>query len=177
MVNSQDDAPPYCDFRIDELMVRGIRPEDAEGLTEVLNMPGVRHGTLRQPFQSIARTRQYIEGLSPSDIIVAAEWRGRILGNAGLHAKSGRQKHVATLGIGIHDDFAGKGIGSKLLATLIDAAENWHDIRRIDLNVFTDNTSAIGLYRKFGFEIEGTLRNYAFRDGTYADSHIMARIR
>ena len=177
MSKAQNDAPPYRDFRIDDLTIRGITPDDAEGLAEVLNMPGVRHGTLRQPFQSTERTRQYIEGLSASDIVVAAEWRGRILGNAGLHAKSGRQKHVATLGIAISDDFQGKGIGSRLLAALIDAAENWHDIHRIDLMVFTDNAPAIGLYRKFGFEIEGTLRNYAFRDGSYADSHIMARIR
>ncbi|UXS02012.1 GNAT family N-acetyltransferase [Agrobacterium tumefaciens] len=177
MPQPQDDTPPSSDFRIDDLIVRGIIPDDAEGLTDVLNLPGVRLGTLRQPFQSVACTRQYIEGLSRSDIVVAAEWRGRILGNAGLHAKSGRQKHVATLGIGIHDDFVGKGIGSRLLAALIDAAENWHDIHRIDLTVFTDNTAAVHLYEKFGFEIEGTLRNYAFRNGTYADSYLMARLR
>ena len=32
------------------------------------------------------------------------------------------------------------------------------------------------LYRKFGFEIEGTHRKYAFRDGAYVDAHTMARV-
>lgn len=173
----QSELPPFQDFKIDDLLIRGITPDDAEGLTRVLNMPGVRWGTLRQPFQSVALTRKYLEGLSPSDIVVAAEWRGGILGNAGLHARTGRQKHIATLGIGIHDDFAGKGIGSRLLAALIDAADNWHDIRRIELNVFTDNLAAIRLYEKFGFEHEGTMRNYAYRDGKYTDSYVMARLR
>ncbi|MGG2476393.1 GNAT family N-acetyltransferase, partial [Rhizobium sp. BR5] len=50
---------------------------------------------------------------------------------------------------------------------MIDAADNWHDIRRIELNVFTDNLAAIRLYEKFGFEHEGTLRNDAYRDGKY----------
>jgi len=33
------------------------------------------------------------------------------------------------------------------------------------------------LYRKFGFETEGTHKAYALRDGAYVDPHFMARIR
>ena len=36
---------------------------------------------------------------------------------------------------------------------------------------------AIALYRKFGFEIEGTHKAYALRDGRYVDAYAMARIR
>ncbi len=68
-------------------------------------------------------------------------------------------------------------MGSHLLGALIDTADNWHDIRRIELNVFTDNLPAIRLYEKFGFEREGTLRNDAYRDGKYVDAHVMARLR
>jgi putative acetyltransferase len=35
----------------------------------------------------------------------------------------------------------------------------------IELHVYTDNAAAIALYRKFGFEHEGTHRAYALRDG------------
>ena len=41
---------------------------------------------------------------------------------------------------------------------------------------FTDNERAIALYRKFGFEIEGTHKAYAFRNGAYADTYAMARV-
>ena len=172
-----DEPPSPADFKADELLIRALRPSDAEALTKVLTMPGVRNGTLRQPFQSIAQTLRYIEGLSLTDIVIAAEWRGVVLGNAGLHAHQGRRKHSATLGMGIHDDFTGKGIGTKLLESLIDAADNWHDIKRIELTVFTDNTNAIALYEKFGFEKEGTMKQYAFRNGAYADCYFMARVR
>jgi hypothetical protein len=38
------------------------------------------------------------------------------------------------------------------------------------------NAAAIALYEKFGFEMEGTHRRYAFRDGAYVDAYSMARI-
>ena len=55
--------------------------------------------------------------------------------------------------------------------------EKWLNLARIELTVFTDNEAAIALYRKFGFEIEGTLRKYAFRDGEFVDAYAMARIK
>ncbi|MBW6426163.1 GNAT family N-acetyltransferase [Rhizobium sp. XQZ8] len=173
----EKDAPVQSQFHIHDVVIRGSRPQDAEAITEVLNLPGVRHGTLRQPFQSVERTRKYIESASPSDILVCAEWHGKIIGSAGLHRKSGRQHHVASFGIGVHDEFAGKGVGTVLLSTLIDTADKWHDIRRIELDVFVDNTPAIRLYEKFGFVHEGTLRQNAYRNGEYVDAHFMARLR
>jgi putative acetyltransferase len=50
-------------------------------------------------------------------------------------------------------------------------------VSRIELTVFTDNERAIALYRKHGFEIEGTHRAYALRAGVYSDTYSMARIR
>ena len=40
-----------------------------------------------------------------------------------------------------------------------------------------ENPPAMRLYKKLGFEIEGTHRKYAFRDGAYVDAHTMARVR
>jgi len=36
---------------------------------------------------------------------------------------------------------------------------------------------AVGLYRKLGFTTEGTLDDYAFRDGEYVAWFAMARVR
>ena len=59
----------------------------------------------------------------------------------------------------------------------INLAENWLNIQRIKLQVYADNEPGISLYEKFRFEIEGTHRNHAFRDGLYVDSYTMARLR
>jgi putative acetyltransferase len=34
----------------------------------------------------------------------------------------------------------------------------------------------MALYRKFGFAIEGTCRAYAYRNGSYVDAYLMARL-
>ena len=39
------------------------------------------------------------------------------------------------------------------------------------------NAAGIALYEMFGFEIEGTHRRFAFRDGEYVDAYSMARIK
>lgn len=63
------------------------------------------------------------------------------------------------------------------MAAALDVADNWWQVTRIHLEVYTDNDPAVALYRKFGFEIEGTLRQDAFRNGELVDTHVMARLR
>jgi putative acetyltransferase len=90
---------------------------------------------------------------------------------------AGRRRHVAAIGMGVADDMNGKGIGTALLEALIEAADKWLDIHRLELTVFADNERAIALYERYGFEREGLLRDYAYRDGRYADVITMARLR
>jgi L-phenylalanine/L-methionine N-acetyltransferase len=59
---------------------------------------------------------------------------------------------------------------------LLDWADNWAAVLRIELTVFTDNARAIALYQRHGFAQEGVMRAYALRDGAYADALAMARL-
>ncbi len=164
--------PPATD-----LVIRASSLGDAEGLNALMNLPGVRYGTLRPPFQRLEQSRRFLERLGDDDFHIVAHIGDALVGTAGLHRGTGRRRHVASMGLSVHDDHSGKGIGSALIGALVEAADNWLDIHRIELTVFTDNEAAIGLYRKFGFDSEGVHKDYAYRDGAYADVLAMARIR
>lgn len=159
-----------------DLVVRAPTAADAEGMAALANLPGFRFGTLRLPYETAEAWRKRIAELGPGNLGLVAELDGRIVGLAGLQRLAGRRIHCATLGMGVHDDFRRRGIGRALAAALIDAADRWLVIRRLELTVYADNEPAIRLYSGFGFEVEGRMRNFAFRDGAYVDALAMARL-
>lgn len=160
-----------------ELFIRASRPGDYEQMAAMLNQPGVRRGTLRLPHTRPEEVRSWLEKPSDGGLQLVAERHGVILGAAGLHRQAGRRHHVAMLGMSVHDAYQRQGIGKTLLRELIDAADNWLNITRIELTVFTDNAGAIALYETAGFVTEGVHKAYAFRDGAFADVLAMARIK
>lgn len=96
-----------------------------------------------------------VEGGDNTQFSLVAECDGQIVGNAGLSVEQHpRRRHVANIGMAVHDDHHGKGIGSQLLAAMIDLAENWLAVTRIELSVYTDNAAGVALYEKHGFQIE-----------------------
>lgn len=75
----------------------------------------------------------------------------------------------------VRDDWQRRGVGTALLSAAVDLADNWIGYARLELTVYADNAAAVALYRKFGFEVEGTARRYALRDGRFVDAFMMAR--
>lgn len=161
----------------DGLTIRAQHPNDAADITALQSLPGVRAGTLRPPYPVEANVRRYIEDRQSQGISLVAVMDGRVVGNAGLTQAIGRRSHAANLGIGVHDAYQGRGIGRALIGELVAIADDWLNVTRLELTVFTDNAAAIALYESFGFTIEGTHRAFALRAGTFVDAYAMARVR
>ena len=60
---------------------------------------------------------------------------------------------------------------------LLDMADNWLMLLRVELTVYADNERAIHLYEKYGFVKEGVKRKAAISCGQYKDEILMARIK
>ncbi len=160
------------------ISVRAREPRDIEALHEVMNRPGVVRGTLQLPLRSLEGRREQYNRPLPDAHSLVAEFDGRVVGQLGLFpATAPRRRHTASIGMAVHDDFQGRGVGGALLAAMVDLADNWLNLHRIELEVYADNAAAIHLYEKFGFVTEGILRDYAFREGGFVDACMMARVR
>jgi putative acetyltransferase len=157
--------------------IRAREPGDWQEYADLMALPKVRWGTLRLPFTSREQWRKAMESPIEGRTDIVAVLDGHIVGNAGLVQGKGRRSHVGDLFMSVHDDLCGRGIGTALLAALIDVADNWLNLKRLELTVYVDNEPAIRLYKKFAFEVEGTRRADAFRDGKFVDSLMMARVR
>jgi L-phenylalanine/L-methionine N-acetyltransferase len=161
------------------LAVRRAELRDAEALQAIFATPDVQAGTLQMPLPSVDTWRKRLADFPAADYLLVCEADGTVVGNLGLHSVSAspRRRHAGSIGMSVRDDWQGKGVGSALMRVALDLADNWFGFTRLELTVYVDNPAALALYRRSGFVIEGTLRQYALRDGKYVDAHTMARLR
>ncbi len=163
------------------ITLRRATADDAAAFARVMGDPAVYPGLMQLPYPSEERWRGWLAELQQpgkTDLLLLAERGGDVLGSAGLHPAhaSQRRRHAMMLGLSVLPQAQRQGVGSALMQALCDYADRWAHVLRLELTVFVDNAPAIALYRKFGFETEGTHRAYALRDGVYVDALAMARL-
>jgi len=161
-----------------DILIRALEPEDMAEVTEVLSQPLAIWGTLQLPFTSLADRQKRNAATPAGHVRLVAVIDGKVIGTAGLHPEANpRRAHAASIGMAVHDAYAGRGAGTALMAAAVNQADRWLNLKRLELNVYSDNARAIALYERFGFEREGLFRTHAWRDGAYVDSLAMARLR
>jgi putative acetyltransferase len=160
------------------MLIRAIKPEDAADINRMRITEGVRENILGIMSERVADSEAFIRALGPNDHMLVAESEGSVVGCVGLNVSPGvRVRHTASLGIMVQKKHQGQGIGKALMEAVLDLADNWLMLKRVELSVFVDNERAIALYRKMNFVVEGTKKYAAARNGIYADEYLMARYR
>jgi putative acetyltransferase len=161
------------------ITIRPLRLDDASDIYEIMHMPNVLWGTSLLPSTSVDAWRKTVESWAYDERmhVFVSEVQGKVAGIISVHVGTGRESHVGDIAMAVHDKYQGQGIGKMLLLTVIDLADNWLNLVRLELDVYIDNEPAIHVYQHFDFEIEGRKRLDAFRGGRYIDSYIMARLR
>lgn len=86
----------------------------------------------------------------------AREVDGTPVGYIGVHNVLGEGEITM---VAVHPDYRGKGIGEKLVRSLLDYEKN-NGVTRVNLEVREGNISARKLYEKCGFMCDGLRKNY-----------------
>lgn len=166
-------------MQVEGLQMRRAEPDDSSALYEMFSSPEVFGSTLQLPYPSRERWRRRLAepGDGTYDLVAVAD--DRVVGMVSVHTfpDRPRRRHVGAIDIVVHAEWQGKGVGKALMRAGLELADKWLNLTRLELEVYTDNEAGVRLYERFGFEIEGTLRQHAFRDGQYVDSYVMARLR
>ncbi|WKD48579.1 GNAT family N-acetyltransferase [Microbulbifer spongiae] len=160
-----------------EVAVRAAEIRDYKRISEIFDHPYVVAQSSQHPYLGIDKVSTLFQERTENAVVLVAEVGGRVQGYIGIDlCTKPRSKHVASLGMAVHPEIHGKGVGSCLLREAIELADQWLNIIRLELSVYTDNTHGISLYKKFGFEIEGESRFASFKAGHYIGLYQMARI-
>ena len=144
------------------MQIRPIAIEDAEQISRIRRLDGVREGILAVTSERLDVTVNFIKSLSDDDrAFVAVEKKDEIAGMAVIvKNKCFKRRHSAMLAIMVDHYKKEKGIGTALMKRLLDEADEKLFLRRIELLVLTDNTPAINLYKKFKYKYSKRKNNY-----------------
>jgi putative acetyltransferase len=161
----------------EQVTLRALRVADAAQFHALVQQPAMLRGHPSAPYPTLEKTREGIQKIAAPEVAIAAMSGDILVGFGQLAPGKARRAHAAMIALGVHEAWHGRGIGKALVADMLDLADNWLGLRRVELFVFTDNHPAIALYRKFGFEVEALHRGASLRDGVLIDCYFMARLR
>lgn len=167
-------------MKTEALTIRRAHPDDAPAVAAWMADPAVFAQLLQMPYPTAEMWRERLAGnkAGGGEVQLVAVRDGQPVGLAGLYEPRAvwRRRHAMGLGISVARQAHGQGVGAALMEALLDHADRWANLMRVELTVFADNARAIALYKRFGFAEEGRMRQYAWRDGAYADCLGMARV-
>lgn len=162
------------------LTLRRAEPGDAENLLAfVEQVAGESENITFGPGEfemSVEQEREFLQQVvqSPTSLYMIAEIGGEIAGTLNFNAgKRPRVRHAGEFGISVLRKYWKLGVGSCMLAYLIDWARQSGTIRKINLRVRVDNLPAIHLYEKYGFVLEGRITREFFLHGQFVDAYVM----
>jgi len=160
---------------MDDLIIRPVSLQDATALWTIAREPGVIETTLGLPSMRLEQRTKSLSELSENDHYLVAEKATHVVGLAGLTVGRGRLRHSGYLFIYVSTAYQGRGIGTSLLRALLDVADQWLLLQRVELTVLTENEGAKRLYERFGFVVEGRRKMSVISQGKLKDEWLMAR--
>lgn len=161
-----------------DLIIRPVQHDDAQAINGIATHPDVARTLLQLPSKELAQTEHLLAEPHPGLHRLVAQKNGAVVGMVTLNQpQNPRRFHSGGLGLMVHPDYWRQGIGSALLHAILDLADNWLNLIRVELTVQPDNLVAIHLYESLGFVLEGRKKSAVLTDGRYSDQLVMARLQ
>jgi phosphinothricin acetyltransferase len=161
-----------------EITVRPAARADAPAIAEIYNQ-GIedRIATLETDLRTPEERRRWLAARGSRHPVIVAEREGQVVGWGSLNQFNPRRayEYVADFSVYVEREWRGKGVGSRLLARLVELAREL-GYHKLVLSAFPWNEGGMALYRKFGFRTVGIYREMGKLDGRWVDTIIMEKL-
>jgi len=129
------------------------------------------------PYQ-LADAESYIGRVAPADppLSLAIVVDGRASGGVGLQPMTDVNRRSAEIGYWLGAAYWGRGIATEAVALVTDWAFGAHGLLRIFAQPFAANLASRRVLEKAGYQLEGTMRRSAVKDGEIRDQCLYARL-
>ena len=157
-------------------MIQKATLQDINFFYELYMHPDINPYLLYEPMAMEAFNPIFAELVQKDLVFIYFNEEGLPVGMFKLVPHTYRSAHIVYLGgVAVHPQYAGKGYGFLMMKAIIDYASN-RGFLRIELSVAVQNSKAISLYEKVGFEKEGILKKYTYlkEKDTFIDEIQMA---
>jgi len=158
-----------------DIAVRPVQESDLNSLRDTINsICAEKWYVASVEGFTIDQSRTFLKRILDNSLpqVVAVD-RDRVVGWCDiLPSTSIGFTHVGHLGMGVHQDYRGHGIGRRLLGECLSLAKDY-GLEKVELEVFSDNRTAISLYESHGFEPEGQKLNARKIEGKYQHITLM----
>jgi phosphinothricin acetyltransferase len=164
-----------------ELRVRPAGPEDAEAIRGIYN-EAVANTTATMDTEPRTADQQayWMTAHAPGGrwvALVAQDSAGQVLGYASLSSFDPKPGYAATaeVSVYVHCDARGRGVGTHLVAALIDAARQ-NGFVALVASISANNDASLRLHARHGFFTVGTLQRVARKFDIWVDVVLMQHL-
>ena len=127
-------------------------------------------GSADSPYRGSGPRGDYSETVKFSAVELAT---GELAGDALLWGIDLHNRN-AHLGISLRPTFRGKHLGTDIVRVLCHYGFVIRGLHRLQVDTLADNYAMIGAATRVGFVLEGTLRQFAWVNGSFADEVILS---
>ena len=163
--------------------IRKWRSSDAADLAPVVSNKKVQDN-LRDGFPypyTEHNAAQFIERMLSADedetFAFAVTVDDRAIGSIAAFRQGNIHRRTAEMGYYIAESYWGKGLMTEAVKQVCEYVFDHSDIIRIYAEPFAYNTASCRVLEKAGFQLEGTLKSNAVKNGKILDMKMYARIR
>jgi phosphinothricin acetyltransferase len=160
------------------LRVRAATGADAAAICHIYNQ-GIqdRVATLETEERTPEERAAWLEARGPRHPVLVAESDQGVVGWASLNVFNARRayEHVADLSLYVERSWRGRGVGRRLLESLVGRAVEL-GYHKLVLAAFPWNEAGMRAYARAGFREVGIFREQGRLDGRWVDTIVMEKI-